>query len=270
LLDKSNLGDPEVSVGKYGAYVTYTRVCNGLEFSQNSVQFSIDNDGNVTRYNKNWDKVEFEPVNNIVTDKNAFDEFDKWKNYSLKYVYNYKTKSYKLVYDFTQNENFTMVNAITGKAVSYSGVEYTKKGDGTYTDISDHWCKEIVETLALMGIKLDGDKFRPDEPITKSDFAKLLNSYYSYSGDDGDDYLTRYQAAEYVCGDVLGFKILKDKDELFVQPFEDVDEEHYAEVAFLKGLGMVNEAKKFNGDKLLTRAEAASMVYNAIKNNSLN
>jgi hypothetical protein len=163
-----------------------------------------------------------------------------------------------------------LVNAATGKAMNYNGSDYAEKSTGGYTDIDDHWCKDIVEGLELMGFSLDGDKFRPDDPITKNEFSSLLFGYRRNVGADGNEYMTRYEAAEYVCGEVLGFKILKDKDELFVQPFEDVDEEHYAEVAFLKGMGMINEAKNFNGENLLTRAEAASMVYNAIKNNALN
>lgn len=252
-------------VNIYGCSISYDRLYEGVPCRGDGIFLDFDAKGEITSYRKKWTDADFVSAKNLITEEQAFDLLDKQFNFDLTYIYT--GEQYRLVYDFTGDSAYSIIDGITGEFLDYSGKPVSTEKNGRYKDISDHWCKDAVEALALLGIYLDGEYFRPDEPITEKDFIKLIsNISYIYRDEETENTVTRYKAAEYIAEVLCGEKILG-KNDAFVQPFEDVDEEHYAAVAICKSFGVVSGNKgAFHGEETITRAEAAQMVYNYFLN----
>ncbi|UFJ41549.1 S-layer homology domain-containing protein [Brevibacillus humidisoli] len=94
-----------------------------------------------------------------------------------------------------------------------------------------------IQQIAQLGLVPDDGRFEPDRPIT------------------------RIEASEMVLR-LIGYGSLIEQPEIFTRLYDDVSEEQQAIAALAKALGLWgNEGSSFQPDAPLTRAAAATMVY---------
>ena len=112
-----------------------------------------------------------------------------------------------------------------------------------YSDIAGHWTESEIKQLASLGIFEEeaGSKFYPEEKITRAEFVKLIVKLCGFQN-------SSKPAAMY----------------------SDVPEDHpyYAYIASAKNAGILSSGlagTTFQGDKILTKEEMASILVNALK-----
>ena len=113
----------------------------------------------------------------------------------------------------------------------------------------------------------EGEKFRPNDYITKEDFdALMLNVFHrgtdKVSDEEKKAEITRSQAAVEMVK-AMGAGDYAKYDDIYVTPFNDVTE-NKGYIAILAATGVISgdENGNFNPSNKLTRAEAAVLVYN--------
>lgn len=114
--------------------------------------------------------------------------------------------------------------------------------DRSFEDIQEvPWAVESIEALAAREVLrgVDGERFRPEEGVTRAEFVKMLVSTFGLEAENAQSNL---------------------KD---VTP----EDWYYTYVASAQSLGLVHgyEDGTFGGDGLITRQEMASLAYRAIK-----
>lgn len=174
----------------------------------------------------------------------------------------------------------------------YKGVRLANDGtpykenvkDSGYSDISGHEYEDIINKVLENGYFIDDADFKPDEEITQLRFLRfLLSNKYSYLSDQDEFYkrcvsldllkkseinpekiMTKYDCAEIFAKLLVDSNILE-KNEIFVKPFDDVDNSKTAVSAVVTALGIIEgDNDLFNGNKNITNAETAAMIYNMI------
>ena len=55
----------------------------------------------------------------------------------------------------------------------------------TYQDLSGHWAREAIESLAAYGVGYEGETFAPDQAMTQWDLVALLYSVTYYPTGSG-------------------------------------------------------------------------------------
>lgn len=264
----------------------YQRMANGVPVEGDRISVNTV-DGTVTYYYISYTDTEFPSLDEVISTADAEKVmFDK--------------NGYDMVYKLSFGENeitpiavyehkYTNINALTGKAVGYNGEEETDSGKIEYSDIDNHYAKQIIETLAHYGIGFEGGEFKPDEKITQKDYISLLTainqnhmvilkddtaqyeSVYSnalrrniISKDERDDnaVVTRETASVYMIR-AVGAEQYAKFDDIFVRPFKDVTK-NKGYIALLSAMGIVsgNGDGTFNPQREITRAESAVMIYN--------
>ena len=286
-------------------YFYFARVVNGIKFESNGISVSFDNTtGKITYYNLAWyENAKFPKLGKIISEEKALDIIADFSGYNIYYMSNGLTDEGKinavLLYRFN---NPTWVDPFTGKCIGWNFEEVQKYEPSTpsYKDLGGHWSESIVKTLTDNGIYVwGGDKFEPDKAITKGEFVDYLkffinNSYYftelgssiftgSYPyqyyrdidklGKDSDKVLTKQEAAKIIC-EIAGYGELGKHSNIFAYPFAGgkCDEEYKGYVAIMKAFGLISGDSKnsYNGTDDLTRAEAASMIYQIIMSFNIN
>ena len=146
-----------------------------------------------------------------------------------------------------------------------------------YADVNGHYAQKEINILRKYGIGFEGGMFKPDEIITKSQFAALTNSVFgknrfpvimkSTNADINDetednDPLTRATACIELI-DAMGYDEIAKMDSIFLPQFADV-KENVGYIAILAKMGVVSGdgSGNFSPDEYLTRADAAIMIYN--------
>jgi hypothetical protein len=145
-------------------------------------------------------------------------------------------------------------------------------------DVKGHWSEKYVTALFNNGYKINDTLFRPDQAITLGELKSLFNNY-SYepyyidktneteSADDKT--ITRYELAEYILT-YYALDQLRDYPDIFVtyDYKDEIEEAHKPAVAISTATGALTGDDKdcFNGDKTVTRAEAAVALYNILNN----
>ena len=111
----------------------------------------------------------------------------------------------------------------------------------SFTDTTKHWAKANIESFASMGILngYENGTFKPDAPITRAEFVKIINSVFGYTE----------------VGDVT-FTDVKEKDWF------------YKEVAIAKKAGYINGKTEttFAPNDKITRQEVAKILTTIMKN----
>ena len=165
-----------------------------------------------------------------------------------------------------------------------------------YTDISNHYAKSQIETLAENGIGLEGPELKPDEKIKQKDFMLLLsqvvNAGYPFRGmsvlstdkETEDLYdiliregiikkdeinpeapLTREDSVKFIIR-ALKYDKVADLSDIFNCSFKDKDEIDPALIGYVviaKGLKIVNgSGDYFRPKDELKRADALIIIYN--------
>ena len=247
----------------------FIRVENGLDVMGNDISVVAYGD-TVTSYMTQYDKyAQFPKVDDVISQDEATSKMFDLSDYKI-LLYADKDGNTKTFFDL---ETYYNISPYTGKAVDYNGEELKEEEnlDMSYTDMDNHWAKDIVKTLGQFGIGFYEREFKPDTHITAGDFADLLDEVfygdivYKYFGDSGKDFdkqanLTRMEAAVMMIK-AMGADKYADFD-IYISPFGDVTS-NKGYVALLHAMGVVSGSNgKFRPDDLITRAEAATMLYN--------
>jgi hypothetical protein len=167
------------------------------------------------------------------------------------------------------------------------------------SDIKGHWAKSTIQTLAQKGV-INGypdGLFRPEQAITRAEFATLVAKIYNYSPSPDNQFsdVTGHWGSPYINA-VAGRKVMnafadgnfkpdkalnraqivtmfsrilnlakpEEKYEDWKPSFSDVPNNHwafrYVEIAKMIGILPSSYQTKFQPERLVTRAEAVSML----------
>ncbi len=253
-----------------------TRQVNEIAFPENKVRVTYDKTANaVTRFTVNWDSDD-------LTFANPQDALDKraardilFEKAVLEDVWVKSADGYEKAVTVKDSVS---INAVSGEEMfAYKGREKVK-----YTDVDTHWAKEAIEVLFEHDIYLEGDKFQPDSPINQADMVRLFSACrengmisdymsdedvvkYAYEQKyidecDKDGFVTRSEAFK-TMAKILGYGEIASFD-IYKSSYMDLAADGNAEI--LKALGMLT-GEYARGDDLLTRGEAAVMVYRYLK-----
>lgn len=269
----------------------FVRQVNGIEFTSNSLYVQVDKtNGKIIGYNNNWySNVTFPDISQAMTKEVAFNKFKELKTFGMQYVMLDKSKV-GLVYNFKNSDENYIVDTISGKRIDYMGKIYKDNKLPEYTDLSGQWCEKVVKELLENGYYIEGDRFNPNMNITQINFLKYLYSPMQSSYSDDELYnmliqngvvkkeekapealVSNQEAAKYIIR-YLGHDQIAIHPEIFTNPFKDnVDEKYkgYAAMSYALNINKGDSNGNFNGSLSISNGEAAMIIYNLIKNNTV-
>ncbi|MBR4173556.1 MAG: S-layer homology domain-containing protein, partial [Clostridia bacterium] len=269
----------------YTGDVQFVRVYEGLDVLGDGAYFFFDGKDNITNYSLRYKKdITFPSKEGVISKKDAIESAFDALGFELGYAIDLENKTALPVFYIGENaevSNFTM-NPFTGKITDYDGEDMKKTGIISYSDIENHYGRDIFLKLAEYGIGFEESTLRPDEPITQADYFVLLNKAFGYydadidslykeiisngtiSADEraDDSALTRENAAIFMVREMGAERYAKHND-MFVPPFDDVTE-NKGYIAILKAEKVINGdgSGNFHPKNTVTRGEALIMIYN--------
>lgn len=277
----------------YGAYgMNFARVNEGITFGYNSVYGAVDGvTGKIYSFSYSWtDNLVFDSPKDAISPEKAFDIYCELAELDMYYerydeisdsdkqaeLYSSKLTAYERnsiarpVYK--TNISGIRIGAISGERVGYNGAPYSEKYDGNYTDISGHWAERYIVLLSDLGILERSENFMPDEFLSGEEFASILSSagLYSEQADLSSD-ITRLGAVKLIINS-LGYGKIAALDGIYKTDFSDNPEINKADIGYLaiaSGLGIIDgdaNTKTFRPEEQITKAEAAKLISEAIKN----
>ena len=289
---------------------TYAQQENGYFYTGNVFHVGVDaTDGSISSYQKTFDDtVTFDSPEGVISADAAVDAWLGTYETALRYVrvpaaIDFSQPEYKpleglgysylyrlvLGYQLERDENWTGIDAKSGEPVAPSRVD--EESSITYDDLTGHWAREKIETLAQYGVGYAGGSFQPGKALTQRDLVALLVSTEGYRYDpaeegaadslyarayslgilkrgerDDDALLTRAQTVKLIL-DAAGYGPVARLEGIFRTSFSDdadIPAAYYGYAALAQGLGMVGGApgSQFRSDAGATRAEAAVMLFN--------
>ena len=265
----------------------YQRQINGIGFMNNGFSVTVDKaSGMITQYNCNWyDDIEFPGIENVITEETAFNIINETGNLQLMYAKVNKGEI-GLVYDFENSVGEFLLDPVKGTKLNWDGKPYKETTMPEYTDIKGHWSEKIVNSLLDNGYYLEGEKFNPNQKITQISFLRFLYSTMQAYYDDDAFYkmlksdgivkdnekapkaeLTRQDAAKFVVRYLKQDKSAE-HPEIFINPFKDritTSYKGYAAVCYGLKIMQGDTKGRFNGTKILTNAESASIIYKVLE-----
>ncbi len=291
--DKSN-SDPVKTWGTNNEYYetsrtfVYNRYVNGIQVYGDWIHITVDSEGTVTNYSFNHtEDVEF-PSADILSADEAFAKL--YEQMDFNYYYDgWITKDGKVKTYLIYQMDFFYLNAKTGKLCSWNGEDAKESIDTTkikYTDIKGIPQEKAILELQRHGAMLSEDKkFRPNDNIEYKEFENLLYSALNddvlvaeevevpVEGQSGiskkadtSKYITREQAAV-IFTKASGYGKYAELKGIYKTPFSDVKSSNEnigaIAIAYAKGF-LKGENGKFDGEKNITRAEAAQIIYDYI------
>ncbi|NLT47533.1 MAG: S-layer homology domain-containing protein [Clostridiales bacterium] len=266
----------------------YNRLVNGIEFEDNGLSVTVDRKtGDITFYNNIWyDSAIFPSVEDVMTESEMMTGIMRGFPFAMAYEKTGKNGDVDLVYTFDQEARTAMFEPFSGMRISFDGKLFESAKRPEYEDIKGHWSEKIVRELMENGYYLKSDSFKPDRTITQIDFFRYLFVPETRYYDDEELYemlenrgilkdgegtpeseLTRKDAAKFLVR-YLGLGLAGEHPEIYVSKFKDQVEIEYRGYATLcYGLGIMrgDDKGRFNGEKAMTNAEAASAIYNMMK-----
>lgn len=269
----------DIKTNKLGYYdEEYYNYCfygkyNGIKDTGSYVQLSFDANYNVDYIRYNYNDIKHTEFSRVLTDDEIFDIATETIKFEPVYCVD-KDKNLKLYYAF---ETSFSIDAGTKEVLDYYGSKIENSFTG-YSDVEGTWYEDIANTLINYGYKFNENIFKGDKTVTGEDIIQFFENtdvitykksyYYENSrhkeyADNPEKEVTKYEMAKIIVSE-LGLTELAEKAE-FVRPFEDVNDENIANVAICKAYGIAKgNDGLFKGDKTITRAEMAAMVYNYI------
>lgn len=266
----------------YGGYsFKYDRVNEGIVYSENQINGSVDGvTGKVTSYGYYWnDDIEFESPKGVITPKQAYEHYMNFDGFALVYELNTistpksMTQEARLVY---RTEIFpSYVSPFTGTQIHYDGTVYEKNDfNNRYEDIKDHKYSRSILLLIDMGAVTVGNKFNPDQSITKNELQQMVEAFTYVSKENkltGTSNVTRQEAALYSIK-LLELNSLANINGIYKTGFvdeADIGGSYLGAVALSKGLGILSgdATNRFYPTAYLTRAEAADMIIKILAAN---
>lgn len=266
----------------YGGYsFNYNRVNEGIVYTENQINGSVDGvTGKVTSYGYYWnDAMEFESPKGVITPKQAYEYYMDFDGFELVYELNTistqksMAQEARLVYRTEISPNY--VSPFTGKQVHYDGSEYVKKdSNNSYEDIKDHKYYRSIQLFIDMGAVIEGNKFNPDQAITKNELQQMVEPLTYVSKENkltGTSNITRQEAALYSIK-LLDLNSLANINGIYKTGFVDeaeIGSSYLGAVALTKGLGILSAdvSNHFYPTAYLTRAEAADMIIKMLAAN---
>ncbi len=220
--------------------VRFTRLVNGVPFSDNFILINVDGRGEVNRFYSYWENEQFPDLGGIISLAEANEKFNAANTLEAGYVQLPKedgSTETRLVYRVAVDEK--IVDAKTGNVISrYNGISLDARAY-SYRDLGGHWAKQDIAFLAKNNIVNPQDNaFFPNQAITRADIITMLVKAL-----DLNPYFARKPA------------------------FADVPKTHqaygYIEAAFKAGI-VQGSAGKFAPDALITREETAVVLVKAL------
>ncbi len=266
----------------------YYRVVNGIEFVDNGLRVTVNRkSGNITHYNNNWyEKTSFPSLEKAKADVEIMAKITEKYSFGTSYVFVGEKLKTGLVYGFEDEVGTAYFDPFTGMRVNSDGTVYEEIQIPKYSDIKDHWSRTIAEELKANGYYLKTDLFKPDEAITQLNFFQYLFTpemkYYNEEelyrmlenrniikeGEKApNSKLARQDAAKFLIR-YLGLGLAGEYPEIYSNKFKDKVADQYKGYAMLSyGLGVMRGDDKgnFNGTGIMTNAEAAVAIMNALK-----
>ncbi|MDR2089184.1 MAG: S-layer homology domain-containing protein [Clostridiales Family XIII bacterium] len=277
--------------------VRFDRYENGVIFKGNGVEVGVDAEtGRVTRYNQSWfeniDIPDIPGERGVGKERDAaFDLYDNKSDFGLKYAKLYEDGDPKgkivLAWHWNAADGVDyLIDAVSFEVLGTDGKPYRGAFTAAYGDIAGHWAESTINALIENGYYIEGDNFEPNARITQEVFLRYLYApeqrYYDTSDDfygmladrgvvkdderDADAPLTRQDAAKFAVRH-LGLQRIAEHPEAFAVPFGDgPDAEYRGYAAVVKALSIMrgDAAGNFGGARVLTRAEAAAVIFNML------
>lgn len=275
----------------------YAQSVNGYLFRDNQIAVRMDENNVVEWLNVSWDdKVTFGSADGILSAEEAADACYNVFEMPLSYI-EYPVMEnrvfasrYVAAYAFRQKENQTFggIDAKTGEAIWNS---WNSTAEYAYNDLSGAFGRTQIEALAAYGIGLSGGSFQPKATLDQKTMLTLLLSACGYKYDpeeeEGLDNLYRMAYSENLVKaadrdpeaavtrlaflkTLLGASAYGEAAKvqgIYTCPFADrkkLSREDYGYAALAYGLGVArgDEKGRLNPDSIMTRQEAAVMLYN--------
>ena len=299
---------PEDAEGESGSYsFLFERQENGYFFPEHFYGVSISaRDGSVCGLSYVYDEsVTFAPPEGLISEQEALDAWMDTYTVTLGYLQvpekldagDPEAAPYlqmgmedfyrlKLGYSLEREDDFSYlgVDAQTGAVVR----QEERQTQLTYQDLSGHWAREAIESLAAYGVGYEGETFAPDQAMTQWDLVALLYSVTYYPLDPAaatqeersgayaaayrlgaltarerqdDAPLTRSQAVQLLLN-AQGLREAAGLAGIYTCSYTDRDSipaEEMGYAALAQGIGMVQGT--WAGSRTATRAEGAVMLH---------
>jgi len=268
----------------------FIRQVNGIAFSSNSLNVEVDKTkGKIVGYSNDWyDNVTFPNVSQVIGKEASFNKIKELAGFGLQYNIISKDKV-GLVYNLKNMSKAYIIDPVSGIRLDFTGQVYKENKLPEYTDISGHWSEKAVKELLENGYYIDGEKFNPNMNITQINFFKYIYSPIknNYTDDQLYDmliqsgvikkeekapnsFVSNQDAAKFIIR-YLGHDKIATHTEIFINPFKDSIEEQYkgyAAMCYALNIIKGDRNGNFNGTRNISNAEAATIIYNLIKNNT--
>lgn len=295
-----------LNVEDKGLSFRFTRIENNILCPDNYISITVDKETKlINHYEESWTDVEFVKPDGAFTLDQAKDVFINNFEYSLFYYLDdeigYKLgdgKSRGILAWSNENNQSTTINAHNGEFLNYSLKPLTLlvkneeiKVADYYTDINNHWAKDIIKTMQNNDIGVSSNEFKPDEQITYKDLFELLGTALTEETFEDfksfiierelvglnfitentleTDKLTREQfCALMVCLGNYNFDRIIDKSDFFKTDFTDnalISSDKIGYVAIARMLNYISSGT-FRPLDNITRAEAITYLYNIYNN----
>ena len=264
--------------------VVFVRAVNGLDVSGDGAYIGFDESDNIVDYTLRYTKdVDFPSKSGVITPEKAAETAFDEVGFYLAYSIDGDGKTAQPIYCIGKDgetEGF-MINPFSAHLVDYQGDDIESAEKIVYSDIENHYAKQIFLALAEYGIGLGGGELKPDEAITQAEYFSLLNKAFGYEADTDEIYkrmisegtisaeeradssvLTRENAAIFMIREMGAERYARHND-IFEAPFNDVTE-NKGYIAILKAEKILNGdgSGNFYPKKSVTRGEALIMIYN--------
>lgn len=189
---------PDAAEKATGWGFTFAQKENGYFFPGNSISASVDADGYITAFSKDFDDdVTFDSADGLVSMDAAVNAWCESYPVELAYMAIPVALDMREQFVLLRNAGYTYYNALkpgyawgdqdgwcsgvdakTGQVVREERSETEKM---TYSDLDGHWAKDILDELARFSVGWLGGKAEPDKTLTQLDYLKLLASMDGYT-----------------------------------------------------------------------------------------
>lgn len=271
--DKLGAPSTERSYSDTSMNIDYSRVENGYKCTDEGVWITFNGKGEITSYYRTWyDNLTYPNPNNVLEGDEAINALTEVFDFDLVYSVD---NDYNVTLAYTFNKSGNM-SATSPQQVDYMGKVLNTVSESSIDDVKGHWSEKYVSALFNSGYQLNDTLFRPDQPITFGELEDLYGKDYAVvlrnNGTENDEYknnrITRYELAAYIL-EYSGLGKLKNVPDIFTTDYTDtISKEYLPAVAITRGLGILSGDEKgaFNGEREVTRAEAAVALYNILTN----
>jgi hypothetical protein len=281
----------------YGGYsFQYNRTNEGIEYPYNNISGAVDGvTGKIYSFGSYWnDEVVFESPKNVISADKAMDYYLSNDGFGLKYELNTINKhntsygendsyydsaqAYTVEYEvrlvYRPDVEPYFISPFTGEQLNYSGEVYKKIQSYSYKDISFSEKKNRnILLLADMNIGFEGEKFLPNQKITRGEFESLLQKVsYGYQSTTDADSNSKVTLTREVLANILikrlGLEKVSKLKGIYATGYLDeknISSGYLGSVALAKGLDLVTGVNnKFYPKNAVTREKAVEFIFKYI------